>query len=77
MAGLALNVGGYGSAGSGNLASLPMPAGQPGSPTITQRAFGITSAQSAAGPRTAGYGTVILGIAGAAVLAYLWYSLPR
>lgn len=78
MAGLNLNVGGYGSAGSAQLASVPAAAQSPTGPTtIGTRAFGIGTSQTDVGPRTAGLGTVALGIVGAAVLAYLWYSLPR
>jgi len=78
MAGLALNVGGYGSAGAANLASVPAQAGvSPGAPSITQRAFGIGTSQTEGGPSTAGYGTTALGIAGAALLCWLWWTLPR
>ena len=73
MAGLALNVGGFGSAG----AQIPTAANVPSS-TIQQAAFGIgTSQTDDSGPRTAGFGTVGLGIAGAVVLTWLWYTLPR
>jgi hypothetical protein len=73
MAGLSLGVGGYGSAG----AYVPT-AANPASSTIGQQAFGIgTSQTDNSGPRTAGYGTVALGVAGAVVLAWLWYTLPR
>lgn len=73
MAGLALNVGGFGSAGSGG-GALPMAANPPSS-NISQRAFGISTGQ--AGSRVPAYGSVGLGLAGAAVLLWLWYSLPR
>jgi hypothetical protein len=73
MAGLSLGVGGYGSAG----ASLPTAANPPSS-TISQAAFGIGTSQTGnSGPRTAGYGTVSLGVLGAIVLTWLWYTLPR
>lgn len=76
MAGLSLGL--MGSAGLGGAGAIPRSAGvSPGAPTISQKAFGITSAQGSPGPRTAGFGTVALGIAGAAVLVWLWYSLPR
>ena len=71
MAGLSLGVGGYGSA------SLPTAANMPTGTTINQQAFGIGTSQTGAGPRTAGFGTVGLGIAGALVLTWLWWTLPR
>jgi len=74
MAGLYARMGGLGSAG---LAAVPTPASQPGSPTITQRGFGIGTSQTAGGPATAGIGTTALGIGGALLLAWLWYTLPR
>lgn len=75
MSGLSLGTGGY---GSFQAASLPAQAGNPAGPsTIGAKAFGITTSQTDVGPRTAGFGAVALGIAGAAILVYLWYSLPR
>ena len=71
MAGLNLNVGGYGKAGA---ASVPYAANPPSS-TISQKAFGITA--GTAGSKVPAYGSVGLGVAGAAVLVWLWYSLPR
>jgi hypothetical protein len=72
MAGLNLNVGGYGQAlGS---ASMPYAANAPSS-TISQKAFGVTSGEGLS--RVPAYGSVGLGLAGAAVLLWLWYSLPR
>jgi hypothetical protein len=58
---------------------VPAAAGvSPGAPTIGKRAFGVYSQQSGApGPKTAATGTVALGIAGAAVLVWLWWTLPR
>jgi hypothetical protein len=75
MAGLSLNVGGYGSGYAA--AAVPTASNLPTGQTINQAAFGIGTSQSAAGPRTAGWGTVGLGIAGAALLTWLWYTLPR
>lgn len=74
MAGLSLGpMGGYGRQGM-----IPAAAGvSPGAPTISQKAFGVTSAQGSPGPRTAGFGAVALGLAGSLVLVWLWYSLPR
>jgi len=71
MAGLSLGVGAYGAG------SLPTAANSPTGTTIGQKAFGITAGQPAAGPRTAGYGTMIAGAAGALLLAWLWWTLPR
>lgn len=82
MAGLSLNMSGFGAASAGslggsNLASVPSAAGSPSGPRITERAFGIGTSQSAAGPRTAAYGTMLAGAAGAALLVWLWWTLPR
>lgn len=75
MAGLNLSMGAYG--GPMSQGALPVAANNPSS-TISQKAFGVFSQQAGnCGPRTAGYGTVLLGLAGAAILVYLWYSLPR
>lgn len=75
MAGLGLNVGGYGSGFAG--ASLPVASNMPTGTTVNQAAFGISSTGGPTGPRTAGLGTVALGVAGAVVLTWLWYTLPR
>jgi hypothetical protein len=72
VAGLNLNVGGYGTAGS---ARLPYAANNPSS-TISQKAFGITTGV-AAGSKVPAYGSLTLGIVGTAILVWLWYSLPR
>lgn len=75
MPGLNLSMGSYGSTMSQG--AVPVAANSPSS-TISQKAFGVFSQQEGAtGPRTAGYGTVILGLAGAAVIAWLWFTLPR
>ena len=71
MAGLGLNVGGFGSAGY-----VPAPASQPGTATVGQQAFGIYSSQTA-GPGRAAAGSVILGASAAVLLAWLWWTLPR
>jgi hypothetical protein len=71
MAGLLLGVGGYGAA------AVPTAANQPTGQTINQAGFGIGTSQTASGPATAGFGTVGLGVAGALVLTWLWYTLPR
>lgn len=42
--------------------------------TATQQAYGTAPSQ---GPATAARGAVISGVAGAAVLLFLWYTLPR
>lgn len=76
MPGLSLGVGGYGSAMTA--ASVPSAANQPTGTTINQAAFGIgTSQTDNAGPRTAGYGTVGLGLGCAVVLTWIWWTLPR
>ena len=72
MSGLSLNVGGYGGVGA-----LPTAANLPEGQTVNQAAFGISTAGEDSGPRTAGFGTLGLGIAGAVVITYLWYTLPR
>ena len=72
MAGLGLNVGGFGAIGT----AVPSPASQPGSSTVGQQAFGIYSSQTA-GPATAGMGSLILGASAAALLAWIWWTLPR
>ena len=72
MSGLSLSMGGYGAA------AVPTAANQPTGTTINQAAFGIGTTQPGAeGAGTAGFGTLSLGIAGAIVLAWLWYTLPR
>ena len=72
MAGLNLNVGGYGSAYAP--AAVPMASNAPSS-TISQKAFGVTTGGSIS--NVPAYGSVSLGLAGAVVLLWLWYSLPR
>jgi hypothetical protein len=73
MAGLSLGMGGPAAWAVPNAAQAPT-----GPSTIGQKAFGVYSNQTGnAGPRTAAYGTIALGVAGAAVLAWLWWSLPR
>jgi len=76
MPGLSLGTGGYGSyMGQG---AVPAAAGvSPGAPTISQKAFGVYSQQTSAGPGFAGMGTVTIGLIGIGVLVWLWYSLPR
>ena len=55
---------------------MPTAAGQPGSATVGQQAFGVFSSQTA-GDTTAGFGALILGASAAALLAWLWWTLPR
>jgi hypothetical protein len=76
MAGLGLNVGGYGAVQTAT-AAVPSAAQQPGAPNVMQRAFGVGSAQDAAGSPWAGRGALVAGAAAAAVLVFLWHSLPR
>lgn len=73
MAGLSLAMGAVAGGGAGG---LPVAANQPTGTTIGQRAFGVTTG-AGAGPRTAGYGTLLLGAGGAVLLAWLWWTLPR
>jgi hypothetical protein len=74
MAGLSLNVGGYGAGRAQSSSGVPMAANAPSS-NIAQRAYGIQEGQ--AGSRVPAYGSVGLGLLGAAVLIWLWVSLPR
>lgn len=66
---------GMGSAGVAS-AVPPSYAGSPAGATISARAYGVGSSGSG-GPRTAALGGCIAGVAGIAVLVYLWWSLPR
>lgn len=76
MSGLSLGMGAYG--GQMPQGAVPAAAGvSPGAPTISKLAFGVGSFNQTVGPRTAGFGTVALGLAGAAILAWLWFTLPR
>lgn len=76
MAGLTLGVGGYGALGNAT-GALPVAANQPSGTTIGQKAFGIGTGQTATGPRTAGWGTMGIGIACTLALVWLWHTLPR
>ncbi len=73
MAGLVLNMSGYGAAGSGQ---LPTAASQPAGATVSQQAFGISTGTDA-GPALAANGALIAGAAGALLLAWQWWTLPR
>jgi hypothetical protein len=75
VSGLGLRVGGFGSV-TGNGGAVPTAANQPGGTTAGQAAFGIFSSQTA-GDTTAGFGSLILGASAAALLAWLWWTLPR
>jgi len=77
MAGLQLRPSVFGPVGRPGM--LPKAAGVgPGAPTISTAAFGVYSQQAPGiGPRTAGLGTVALGLIGAGIMLYLWWSLPR
>lgn len=70
MAGLNLRGGGGGSGFTATAAAPPSMAGT----TATQQAYGTAYGP---GPSTAKNGAVIAGIAGAALLLFMWYSLPR
>jgi len=77
MAGLSLRAGAFGNQGRAGMMPTAATVG-PGSMTVSDKAFGVMSQQSpGVGPRTAGLGTVALGLLGASVLLYLWWSLPR
>jgi hypothetical protein len=73
MAGLSLRT--AGSAGFAP-ASVPVAANAPSS-NIAQRAYGVQANGLNGMSRVPAYGSVALGLAGAAVLVWLWYSLPR
>ena len=75
MAGLGLNIGGFGSV-TGSGGTMPVAASHPGSATVGQSAFGVYSSQTA-GDTTAGFGALILGASAAALLAWIWWTLPR
>lgn len=45
--------------------------------TISARAYGIAEASAGSGRPVAGTGSVGVGLAATALLAWLWYSLPR
>lgn len=45
--------------------------------TISARAYGIAGASGAGQPTTAAYGSVGLGLVGVALLAWVWFTLPR
>lgn len=57
----------------------PAAAAQPSArATIAQQAYGVAGAGvNPAGPRTAAYGSVGLGMAAVGILAFIWWSLPR
>ena len=77
MPGLSLRQGAFGGVMSQGAIPVAATVG-PGAPTISERAFGVFSQQAPGiGPRTAGLGTVALGLIGAGILVYLWWSLPR
>jgi len=69
MAGLNLRGGGR----PGFAATAASPPSMSGT-TATQQAYGLAAA---AGPSTARNGTVIAGLAGAGLLLFMWYTLPR
>lgn len=73
MSGLSLSVGGRGSYQG---AALPSAASQAGSATVTRAAFGV-GVGGAAGPKTAGLGTTMVGAIAAVLLLFVWHSLPR
>lgn len=70
MAGLSLRGASGGPAFTATAASPPSAAGT----TATQRAYGTAPPE---GPSTARNGAIISGLAGAGLLLFLWYTLPR
>lgn len=75
MAGLSMRVAGYGGAATGGSgAAVPVAANNPSS-TISQQAFGITA--GTAGPSNAANGALASGALAAALLTWLWWTLPR
>lgn len=58
-------------------AGLPVAANMPTGTTINQQAFGIRNGSEGCGPRTAGMGTTGIALGAAAVLVWLWWTLPR
>lgn len=70
MAGLNLRGASAGPVFTATAASPPSAAGT----TATQQAYGTIPSD---GPSTARNGAIISGVAGAGVLLFLWYTLPR
>ena len=70
MAGLSLMAGG------GVQAALP-PSQAAGTQTITQQAYGVGSGADLGQTSTAGIGTMAGGVLGAAILVWLWWTLPH
>jgi hypothetical protein len=64
-----------GGGGSGYTATAAGTSGSQAGMTSTQQAYGTPS--GAPGPSTAANGTIMLGLAGTAVLVFLWWTLPR
>lgn len=59
-------------------ASLPPSYSQePAGRTISARAYGIAEASGYGSRKTAGVGSVGVGLGATALLVWLWYSLPR
>ena len=74
MAGLGLNVGGYG--GVNTATALPTAASHPGSQPVAVKAYGVTAYGDGGNPWAA-QGAVASGVIAAALLVFLWHSLPR
>lgn len=74
MAGLSMRMGAFGGANTGS-GLMPNAANAPSS-TIAQRAYGIQAGVTGQS-RVPAYGSVGLGLLGAGILVWLWYSLPR
>lgn len=77
MAGLVLN----GRVGVGSNYTPLLPASAAASTSnagsIGQQAYGVNGTGANTTKATAGYGAVGVGIAAIAIMAYLWWSLPR
>lgn len=79
MAGLLLNAG-VRAGSNANYSPLTPASASPASSnsgSIAQQAYGITGSGVDNERKTAGYGSVGVGIAAIAIMVYLWWSLPR
>lgn len=77
MAGLVLNAGVRAGGNATPLLPASASAASSSSGSIGQMAYGITGTGADTQRSVAGYGSVAVGIAAIAIMAYLWWSLPR
>jgi hypothetical protein len=77
MAGLVLNAGVRAGGNATPLLPASASAASSNSGSIAQQAYGITGTGLDTQRNVAGYGSVAVGIAALAGLAYLWWALPR